>query len=161
MYPGEVCDDRRAMFSCDSGYQSCRAFRCQGYSEGSKCRSSLDCDPNHYCDSKSKQCAQVKSDGEECLEADECLRNSGCKYSSIESPKGVCLKLFTLNSGETFFARTEEDFFFCSDGYAMKKDFKGTMDPFNFQIGQYSCGGNLKSLKAGQQCLTDSECLSN
>ena len=40
-----------------------------------------------------------------------------------------------MNSGETFFARNEDDIFFCQDGYAIKKGFKGTFDPFSFSIG--------------------------
>ena len=77
----------------------------------------------------------VKNEGDSCFEGDECQRNSRCKYSSISNTKGVCKKLFSLATGESFFARSEDDLFLCSDGYAIKNGLKGTLDPFNFNIG--------------------------
>lgn len=73
----------------------------------------LDCDPNHYCEPKTKVCAPAKTDGEECLEGEECLKGSRCKYKSMEDSKGVCKKMFSMVSGESFFARNEDDIFFC------------------------------------------------
>lgn len=89
-FPGEMCDGISAVYECKTGYKKCRAHRCQGYSEGSRCSNSFDCNFNFYCDSLSQQCKPIIENGQPCWSSDQCSKNSLCKYSVVTNSQGVC-----------------------------------------------------------------------
>lgn len=53
------------------------------------------------------------------------------------------------------FAWDEEDMFMCKSGFGILEDFEGTIDMFKFHPGLYRCNKKLKSINAGNKCLTD------
>ena len=62
-YPGELCDGISAQYECRTGYKKCKANRCQGYPEGSRCLNSFDCNINFFCDSIKQTCEPIIKNG--------------------------------------------------------------------------------------------------
>eukprot|EP00347_Sterkiella_histriomuscorum_P014228 403361683 len=162
-YPGESCDGVRAIYDCASGYKKCKAHRCLGYPTGSKCLSSFDCNPNFYCDSVTQVCKAVTMEGGKCYSSQECEKSQLCKFDSQTAQNGICTKMFSMIRGSYLYAWNSDDLFLCKDGYALKVEASGMIDPFIFEPALYQCGStnSLKSLKSGLPCKLHTDCPSN
>lgn len=100
--PGELCDGIRAIYECANGYKKCKAQRCLGFAEDSKCQSSFDCNVNFFCDTvhSSNKCRPIIANGLPCMSNDQCGKSSLCKYMKFSDREGVCTSLFSLAKGE-------------------------------------------------------------
>ncbi|CDW80572.1 UNKNOWN [Stylonychia lemnae] len=173
-FPGELCDERRALFECGFGYRKCMAKRCYGYLQGENCINSADCNPHLYCDQSSKTCKYALQSEGLCTSSDQCDMGQVCKFDSNLAAQGRCKKYFSLATGTPVYAKVPHDLFVCQEGFGAldsnQKYFQlnlqlvpvlGVIDVRTFQPGLYRCGKEINSINAGKNCTTYSDCPSN
>ena len=89
-YPGEKCTD-----NTDCVYGACSDKKCVGYTAGTACVSTLQCEPGLYCDTATTTCTPLKNDGALCTHTDECGMHSYCQ---TQTSLKVCAAYFSVKN---------------------------------------------------------------